>query len=108
MKNIRYYDVESGHIKTAHHVSFDESMSHLSDKPPNAHMLVNVNTNFLDPVDFSVETPDLDVSMTPFFHLQTFSMPFDPLAAESLFCLFSFVNIYIMPIFLIFIWHLQD
>jgi len=88
MKNIWYYDVESGQVKTAHHVSFDESMSDLSDKPPNARMLVNVSTNALDPVDFSVETPDLDVSTTPFFHLRTFSMPFDPMAAESLFLSF--------------------
>jgi len=41
MKNVCYYDVESGQVKTAHHVSFDESMSDLSDKLPNARILAN-------------------------------------------------------------------
>ncbi len=69
MKNIWYYDVETGQVKTAHHVSFDESMSNLSDKLPNACMLVNLKPDSLDLVDIAIKTPDLDVSMTPFFHL---------------------------------------
>jgi len=88
MKNIWYYDVESGQVKTAHHVSFDESMFDLSDKLPNAHMLVSVKLDSLDLVDIAIQTPDLDVSMTQFFHLCTFSMPFDPLAAKTLFLSF--------------------
>jgi len=84
MKNIHYYDVKLGHVKTAHHILYDESMSDLSDKPSNACMLANIKPNSLDVIDIAIETPDLDVSMTPFFQLQTFSMPFDPLAAEPI------------------------
>jgi len=64
-------------------------MSDLSDKPPNARMLVSVKPDSSDLVDMAIQTPDLDVSMTPFFHLRTFSMSFDPLAAEPLFLSFQ-------------------
>jgi len=67
MKNIHYYDVKSGQVKTAHHVSFDESMSDLSDKQPNAHMLANIKPNSLDLIDITIETLDFDVSMIPIF-----------------------------------------
>jgi len=51
MKNICYYDIESGQVKTAHHVSFDESMSDLSDKLPNACILANIKPNSADVVN---------------------------------------------------------
>jgi len=41
MKNVRYYDISSGQVKTAQHVSFDEAMHDLNDKPPNAHLLAS-------------------------------------------------------------------
>jgi len=37
-----YYDTDSGQIKTAQHVSFDEVMHDLTDKLPNAHLLASL------------------------------------------------------------------
>jgi len=41
MKNVHYYDISSGQVKTAQHVSFDEAMHDLNDKPPNACLLAS-------------------------------------------------------------------
>jgi len=42
MKNVHYYDIVSGQIKTVQHVSFDEVMHDLTDKPPNACLLASL------------------------------------------------------------------
>ncbi len=42
IKNVHYFDIATGQIKTAQHVSFDEVMHDLLDKPPNACLLASL------------------------------------------------------------------
>jgi len=86
MKNVRYFDVATGHIKTAQHVSFDEVMHDLIDKPPNAHLLASLKPDASEVLDSTVFVPDLDISTSPFLQLQTVCVRLD-LTAEHPFLL---------------------
>ncbi len=77
MKNVRYYDVVSGQIKTAQHVSFDEVMHDLTDKPPNACLLASLQADGIKIIDSTVSIPDLDISSFPFLQLRTVSVALD-------------------------------
>jgi len=80
MKNVRYFDVATGHIKTAQHVSFDEVMHDLVDKPPNAHLLASLKPNAPEILDSTISIPDLDVSTSPLLQLQTICVHLDLMA----------------------------
>jgi len=62
MKNVCYYDISSGQVKTAQHVSFDEAMHNLIDKPPNVHLLFSLKPDAPAIIDTSFSVPDLDIS----------------------------------------------
>ena len=82
MKNVRYYDISSGQVKTAQHVSFDEAMHDLNDKPPNVRLLASLKPETSASIDTSFSIPDLDISSSPFLQLHTITMPLD-LSAED-------------------------
>jgi len=77
-KNILYFDTHSNVIKTALHVVFDEAMNDCDHKSPNARLLCG---DVLPPADVlapSSPLPFLDITSTPFLHLVSLVMPFDP------------------------------
>ena len=79
MKNILYYDLDSEIVKECQHVVFDESMTDLSIKPPNARLLdgLRPDSAALDLHDFTVDVPDLETTSTPFLQLKTITVPLE-------------------------------
>jgi len=86
MKNVCYFDVATGHVKMAQHVSFDEAMHDLVDKPPNARPLASLKPDASEVLDSTVFVPDLDISTSLFLQLQTVCVHLD-LTAEHPFLL---------------------
>jgi len=77
VKNVCYYSIVSGQIKTAQHVSFDEVMHDLTDKPLNAHLLASLQPDDIEIIDLTVSIPDLGISSSPFLQLHTVSVALD-------------------------------
>ena len=86
MKNMCYFDIAMGQIKMAQHVSFDEAMHDLADKPPNAHLLASLKLHVAEVLDTTFLVPDLDIGASPFLQLQNVCVHLD-LAAEHPFSL---------------------
>jgi len=70
----------------AQHVSFDEVMHDLADKPPNARLLASLPPHTTKVLDTTFLVPDLDVSISPFLQLQKVCVHLD-LTAEHPFSL---------------------
>jgi len=66
MRNILYYDTDSGLVKTAQHVAFDEAMNDMVDKPPNARLLDGLKTGDQTIYDAQIDVPDLETSANIF------------------------------------------
>ncbi len=77
MKNVHYYDIVSGQIKTAQHVSFDKVMHDLTDKPPNDCLLASLQPGSTEIINLAVSIPDLDISSSPFLQLCTICVALD-------------------------------
>ena len=81
-----YYDFDTGGIKHARHVAFDESQGFHREPPPYMDALINARVKpadlpkgTTDQVDFStIDDETLDVSLSPFTKLDYVEIPFDP------------------------------
>ena len=87
MRTAVYLDTATGRIKTARHVAFDEGMADVADPPPYVKYLRNPEQP-LELVDLERTVP-IDVSLSPFSHLDDVQCAFRPQDEHSLGIQFS-------------------
>jgi len=78
-RNVIYYDVATGNVKTSQHVEFDETEADRPNRPPNAELLGRLrDVGAGDPRDIfdaELDVPDLDVALSPFSGTETLDFP---------------------------------
>jgi len=91
MKNILYYDLASHQVKTALHLVFDEAMTDLDSKTPNARLLRGDTILPREMLDLTSGLQQLDISPSPFTTLVHLEMTYDstnllPFGIEVVMC----------------------
>jgi len=66
MKNILYYDLTSYQVKTALHLVFNDAMTDLDNKTPNAQLLHGKAILPKEILDLTSNLQHLDISLSPF------------------------------------------
>ena len=85
MKNVFYLNPATGHVNVAQHVSFDEAMNDMENKPPNARILNDLaRGKVLSEKDFEVDGPEIEVSLSQFIDFDEIEYPFDASSAQPL------------------------
>ena len=82
MRHPYYKDLETGKIKTAQHIAFDEGMNDVKSPPPFACFLKGELES--DSVNLNEATQDMQVSLSPFNKVDLIECAFHPSLVQPL------------------------